>query len=170
VRAQPAAVIAARGPRVALLGALALVSLGMEVNNYSSAYRDVPPILAEAVVRTGPYLGLHGSRFNVVVAEELTRELRARVTPGERMLAYYTMPAGYLFAGARPALPTALTEAYATVPVLLPYYQRHRTGRGLVLVVSRRSGSWRELEALIEQPARLIKDGGWYRLYREPPP
>ena len=169
-RVQPTVTPPSRAARVVLASGLALVPAGMQANNYAFAYRDVPPLEADATVHTGPYLGLRGERRMVELAEELTLELRARVRPGERMLAYYATPAGYLFAAARPAFPITWTDAYESLPGLLPYYRRHRTGRGLVLVLHPTPSNWPELRALVEDPARLIKDAGRYQLYREPPP
>ena len=62
------------------------------------------------------------------------------------------------------------TDSRARLPLLLPYYTKHRTGDGVVLVISGMTGVSRELEALVEDKSRLLKDGGWFKLYREPPP
>jgi hypothetical protein len=53
---------------------------------------------------------------------------------------------------------------------MLPYWQTRRTGQGIVLVLSGNTGVSPELESLVEDPARLLKDRGWFKVYREPPP
>jgi hypothetical protein len=37
-------------------------------------------------------------------------------------------------------------------------------------VITGNTGTSAELEALVEVPERLLKDKGWFKIYREPPP
>jgi hypothetical protein len=150
---------------------LATVPLGTLQLNLALTYRAGPIASHTARVRSGPYKWIHSAPDKVQHAEDMTRAIREALPAGEpRMLAYYDFPAPYLSMPVRPAMPTVWTDSRARIPVLLPYYQQHRTGNGIVFVVAGATGTCRELEALVEQPSRLIKDYGWFRLYREPPP
>jgi hypothetical protein len=157
--------------RLALLAALASVPASMLANNYDATYWDGPISVHTKRVNAGPFLGLRTMPAKAAWAEEITREVRAVAKPGERMLAFYDFPAGYLIAPSKPGLPTSWTDRRARLVEMLPYYQKHRTGNGLVLAyMLGRDGGSPQLEALCEHPSRLLKDGGWYRIYREPPP
>lgn len=162
--------------RVAGVAALAVIPLTMTSINWLATYSDGPVDTAALVrVKTGPFRGLRGTPLKVTRVEEMARELRALVKPGDRMLSYYDFPGAYLSVPCRPAVQTVWTDHRAKVDRLLPYYQSHRTGQGVAFLVLAYPGmafpgTSPELEKLVESPERLIKDGGWYRIYREPPP
>lgn len=143
----------------------AMVSVGQGVT-----YSDGPIVPTMVRVRTGPFRGMFGTAQKAAHAEELTREIRALVQPGDTMLSYYDFPGAYLSVPARPGLQTVWTDRRAKLDVLLPYYQAHRTGRGFALVITGSQGTSPTLEALVESPDRLVVDRGWFRIYREPPP
>jgi hypothetical protein len=156
--------------RTALAVAMAVVPLAIVSVNVGITYSD-GPITPEFVrVESGPFRGLRGTAAKAARAEELTRELRALVQPGDHMLSYYDFPGAYLSTPARPGMQTVWTDRRAKLEVLLPYWQAHRTGRGVVLVLPGSAGTSPQLEALTEVPERLIVDRGWFRIYREPPP
>jgi hypothetical protein len=156
--------------RLPVLAGLALVPLSMLHVSYGGTYWDGPVSAQTTRVRIGPFRGLHTLPGKAAQAEELTREIRAHAKPGQRMLVFYETPAAYLVVPARPALPTSWTDRRARLSAYLPYYHAHRTGEGLVVRIMNSHGVSPELEALVEVPGRLLKDAGWFRLYREPPP
>jgi len=149
--------------------ALALVPL-MLVKLNETTYFDGPVKDQTSLVKVGPFRGMYTLPERETLATSLVKEIRPLYKPGERMLVFFDLPAAYLVVPTRPAIQTSWTYHLAIIPPLLPYYDRHRTGDGLVVVVNGRSGRSRELENLTEDPSRLLKDVGWIRIYREPPP
>jgi hypothetical protein len=164
---------AADGMKPVLLvpGVLGLLVMPVQLLrlNYQSTYHGGPVETMTAQVRVGPFRGLWGNPRHISQAELLSQEIPPLHKPGERMLAYYTVPAAYLTVQTRPALPTSWTDIRAKGARYLPYYQQHRTGNGLVIVTSEQ-GQSPELERLTQDPKRLLKNLGWIRIYREPPP
>lgn len=158
---------AARLGMVLVLAALPLTALSV---NAANTYSDGPT--AGEMVRTkiGPFRGLKGSPSKVARMEELSRELRGLTSQGDRMLSYYDFPGAYLVTATRPGLQTVWTDRRARLGPMLPYWGKHRSGQGVVLVLTGNSGTSPELEALVEVPERLLKDRGWFKIYREPPP
>jgi hypothetical protein len=157
-----------RAPSAVLLVALAAVPLGLSRIALKHTYWDGPVARQSARVKIGPFRGLRTLPVKASQIEELTREIRAHVRPGERLLVYYGTPAAYLAAPVRPALPTSWSDERARFDAMLDYYRRHRTGHGLAVVLGGRVSP--ALESLVERPDRLLKNAGWFRLYREPPP
>ncbi len=156
--------------RTVAVAVAALVPLSMLSNYTTTLYRGAAITEGMPKVTIGPFRGLRGLPLDATRAEELTRELRPFVGPGEKMLAFYDYPAAYLVTATRPALPTSWSDPRANFAFMLPYYQRQRTGRGIVFVQTNISSPSKDLEKLVETPERLLKDCGWFRIYREPPP
>jgi hypothetical protein len=156
-----------RACAVAVLAVLPLAAISV---NAGTTYSDGPIVPEMAVVRIGPFRGLRGTPQKVSRVEELTTELRPFVHPGDSMLSYYDFPGAYLSVASRPGLQTVWTDRRARLGPMLPYWQSHRTGNGIVLVITGNTGTSAELEALVEVPERLLKDKGWFKIYREPPP
>lgn len=156
--------------RIGIVLTLFVVPYTIVSVNRTTTYSD--GVIADnwVKVRLGPFRGLWAPVAKVKMAEELTRELRAVVRPGDRMLSYYDFPGAYLSLPTRPAMPTVWTDKRARLEVLFPYYHEHRTGEGVVLVVGHNPGVSPALEGMVEEPARLLSDHGWFRIYREPPP
>ncbi|MBX3203331.1 MAG: hypothetical protein KF894_34725 [Labilithrix sp.] len=155
-----------------LIGVLVMSALPLSTVsvNLTTTYRSGEIATHTARVKTGPYKGIWSAPATVQRAEAMTRDVRDTIGDAERMLVYYDFPAPYLAAMARPAMPTVWTDTRAKIHLLLPYYQQHRTGNGIVFVVNGMANFCPELEAMVHQPDRLLKNGGWYRIYREPPP
>jgi hypothetical protein len=168
--AEPAATLPP-GPlaHLAVILGVALIPVQLLSGNYDSTYRDGPVEAQTTPVRVGPYRGMQGTPAKASQAEQLAQEIPPLAEPGERMLSYYSLPAAYLAVPTRPALPTSWTDTRAEGAHYMPYYQKHRTGRGLVVVTNER-GKSPDLERLTQDPARLLKNLGWIRIYREPPP
>lgn len=152
---------------VAIMAMLPLAALSV---NAGSTYSDGAIVPEMPRVQVGPFRGLRGTPQKVARMEELTRELRTVVRPGENMLSYYDFPGAYLVVPTRPGLQTVWTDRRARLGPMLPYWNTHRTGNGIVLVITGNSGVSPELEALVEVPERLLKDRGWFKVYREPAP
>lgn len=152
---------------VLVMAALPLTALSV---NRAHTYSDGPTSGEMVRVHVGPFRGLSGTPQKVARMEQLTRELAGMVRPGDRMLSYYDFPGAYLVTGTRPGLQTVWTDRRARLGPMLPYWGKHRTGQGVVLVITGNSGTSPELEALVEVPDRLLKDRGWFKVYREPPP
>lgn len=161
--------LAAVVPRVAAFFTLMAIPLTMVLLNSETTYFSGFAQNQTAAVRVGPFQGLYATPRTAAIAESLV-EIRRYHEPGERLLVYHDFPAAYLAVAARPALNTAWTDARADIPPLLPYYNSHRTGRGLAIAFHHTLARTRHLEELIETPDRLLYDAGWYRIYREPPP
>jgi hypothetical protein len=157
--------------RVVAVLVLASIPLGQVAINAKGSYRAGPVATHTAKVSFGPYRWLRSAPDTVRSTEELTSEVRATLPPdAKRMLVYYDFPAPYLAAPVRPALPTVWTDSRAQISVLLPYYAEHRTGTGIAFAVTGTRGRTRDVEDLVESPGRLLRDKGWFRIYREPPP
>jgi hypothetical protein len=156
--------------RAGLACALAIVPLAFVHLNYHTAYDGVAFARMTREITTGPFRGLRTAPDKAARIEDLGKQLRALAPPGERMLNYYNFPAAYLMAEARPAVTTSWTDHRGKAEPLLDYYRQQRTGRGIVVVTRGGKPIAPSLEQLVEVPARLLKDGGWYRIYREPPP
>lgn len=156
--------------RIAGVLAIGFVSTTIVSVNYAWTYSDGPVVPELDRVRIGPYRGLRAPSPKVHRTEELTREIRAVLKPGDVMLSYYDNPGPYLMTPSVPGVQTVWTDRRARLALLLPYYQRKVTGRGIALVMTGSSGTCIELESYVEQSDRLLKDGGWYRIYREPAP
>lgn len=156
--------------RLAGVLAIGFVSLTMVAVNYAWTYSDgaVAPDMER--VKIGPYRSLKAGVTKVRRTEELTRELRAVMPPGGIMLSYYDNPGPYLMVPSRPGVPTVWTDRRARLSLLVPYYKKRVTGQGVAIVITGNAGTSPELESYVEQPDRLLKDGGWYRIYREPAP
>ncbi|MBX3220857.1 MAG: hypothetical protein KF795_10075 [Labilithrix sp.] len=152
---------------VLVMSAIPLSTLSI---NLRTTYRSGEVSTLTAKVTTGPYKGIWSAPSTALGAEDLTRDVRATLGDAKRMLVYYDFPAPYLAAPVRPAMPTVWTDSRAKIGVLLPYYQAHRTGDGIAFVLTGMSSFCPELEAIVQKPERLLKDNGWYRIYREPPP
>jgi len=157
-------------PRAVLAVAMATVPYFIVNVNIGVTYSDGVITPDWVTVHTGPFRGLRAPSPKAIRAEELTREIRALVRPGDRMLSYYDFPGAYLSTPTRPGMQTVWTDRRAKLEVLLPYWQAHRTGQGVVLVLPGSKGTSPQLEALSEVPERLLVDRGWFRIYREPPP
>ena len=157
----------ARLGMVLVIAALPLTALSV---NAANTYSDGPTSGEMMRTKIGPFRGLKGTPAKVTRVEELSRELRGMVTPGDHMLSYYDFPGAYLMTASRPGLQTVWTDRRAKLGPMLPYWGRHRTGQGVVMVITGSSGTSPELEALVEVPERLLKDRGWFKVYREPPP
>ena len=84
------------------------------------------------------------------------------------LLVWTTPEAEPAFSGDTELITTLVPRA--TIGPLLPYYHQHRTGRGLVVSITGNVGRSRDLETLVEHHSRLLKDAGWFRIWREPPP
>lgn len=155
-----------------LVGVLAIgfVSLTMVSVNYAWTYSDGAVVPGLDRVRIGPYRSLKAPAAKVQRTEELTRELRAVMPPGGIMLSYYDNPGPYLMVPSRPGVQTVWTDRRARLSLLLPYYKTRVTGQGVAIVINGSAGTCPELERYVEQPDRLLKDGGWYRIFREPSP
>jgi hypothetical protein len=156
--------------RLIAVGVMATLPLAAISVNAATTYNDGPITPNMPRVTIGPFRGLYGTPQRVARIEELTRELRTMVRPGDVMLSYYDFPGAYLIVPSRPGLQTVWTDRRAKLGPMLPYYGPRRTGHGIVLVITGSSGVSPELEALVEQPDRLLKDRGWFKVYREPPP
>lgn len=159
-------------PRAGAVLVLALVPLGMLSVNMETTYRAGDTVTHTAVVRTGPYRGIRSAPREVKQVEEMTRSVRAQLEAAgnpERMLSYYDLPAPYLAALVRPAMPTVWTDRRAQLHLLLPYYQAHRTGKSIVFVVAGAKNVSPQLEALAES-GEVLDEKGWFKIYREPMP
>ncbi len=156
--------------RLPVVAALAVVPLAMTWVNYDCTYWDGPVAKQTELVKIGPFKGLYGTPYKRDLAHLLTTEIRALAPAGERMLAYYNIPAAYLSVPTRPAVQTSWTDSRMIIPPFLPYYDEKRSGRGIVVVGANQHGTSRHLEALVEDPTRLLRDVGHFRIYREPPP
>jgi len=171
-----AAPMAARVEQLPVLGRLlgvlvmATLPLGTLSVNLETTYRSGPIATLTHKVKIGPYKGIWSQPPTVEGAETMTREVRAALGSADRMLVYYDFPAPYLVAPVRPGMPTVWTDSRAKLTLLLPYYDKHRTGNGIVFQLTGMASFCPELEALTVVRDRLIKDAGWFRLYREPPP
>ncbi len=152
---------------VVVMATVPLTSLSV---NAAHTYSDGPIVPDMPRVHVGPFKGLRGTPQKVERVEELTRELRTMVRPGDVMLSYYDFPGAYLITPSKPGLQTVWTDRRAKLGPMLPYWEKRRTGQGIVLVIAGASGVSPELESLVEVPERLLKDKGWFRVYREPPP
>jgi hypothetical protein len=156
--------------RVAGVLVMSTIPFTMLSVNCTTTYRSGEIASLTAKVRSGPYRGIWSAPDRVRQAEQLDRDVRETIGAAPRMLAYYDIPAPYLSALARPAIPTVWTDSRARLSLLLPYYQQHRTGEGIVVTISGMPNHCPEMEAIAADPKRLLKDGGWYKIYREPPP
>jgi hypothetical protein len=137
-------------------------------------YRDEPVDKLVETVKVGPFSGLRTTAGRARVLEAITRAIRAHAEPDARILSYYDFPAAYLMADMRPAVPSVWTDArIGTAPVMMDYYRRHLTGRGLVLRWTAAGGNHTgitALERLAESPDRVLARGSGFVLYREPAP
>jgi hypothetical protein len=151
------------------LGLVALIPAAMFRLSFAGIYRERPAPELTTRVHRGPYRGLYTTAANAAKIESMCDEIRPLVhSPGERMLVYYDFPAAYLCAPVRPSLPTSWADSRTHFPAMMPYFHSHRSGHGIV--VSVRGGVVSPaFENMLEDPARLLKNGGWYRIYREPP-
>jgi hypothetical protein len=154
-------------------GAVAAIAYYHVELAYSFVYRDAPIEALDTRVRTGPYKGMYTTAQTNAQLIELQTVLRKYEDQQGRILSFYDFPAGYLFTRMRVGMPSSWTDARIPAsPFMLDYYKRHLTGHGLVVrwPVPNRLGRT-ELEALVEDPSRLLFKGrnGWM-LYREPPP
>jgi hypothetical protein len=156
--------------RAVAVAVMALLPLAAVSVNAGTTYSDGAIGPDMGVVHVGPFRGLKGTKDKVARVEELTRELGPLAHPGDNMLSYYDFPGAYLVTGTRPGLQTVWTDRRARLGPMLPYWRTHRTGQGVVLVITGNAGTSPELEALVEVPERLLKDRGWFKVYREPPP
>ncbi len=149
---------------------VATVPLGFVEAGYSTIYgaRGIEEQTTE--MTSGPFKGLFTEARTAGRLAELSAVLAEFTSPGERLLVYYGYPAAYLLSTTRPALPTSWSDRRARYEGMLDYYREHRTGKGTAVVIKVGDGISPALESLVEDPARLIRNGGWYRLYREPPP
>lgn len=158
--------------RLGCLLVLATIPLfGVLSLNLKTTYRSGPIDSLTARVSMGPYKGIYSVPERVKGAEDMTRDVRAALAgapESTRMLSYYDFPAPYLSTLTRPAMPTVWTDSRAKLVRLLPYYASHRTGQGIVFTLAPQQTFCPELEALVLDETRLLKDGGWYKIYREP--
>jgi hypothetical protein len=156
--------------RALAVAVMALLPLAAVSVNASTTYSDGAIVPNMAVVTVGPFRGLRGEAQKVARVEELTRTLEPLMRGSDRMLSYYDFPGAYLIAPTRPGLQTVWTDQRARLGPMLPYWKTHRTGAGVVLVITGSAGTSPELEALAEVPQRLLVDHGWFKVYREPAP
>ncbi len=156
--------------RVVGIVAIGFVSITMVKVNYLATYSDGPVTPELERVRFGPFRSLRAPPQKVQRTEELTQELRAVMPKNGVMLSYYDNPGPYLMVPSRPGVQTVWTDRRAHLELLVPYYKRRVTGQGVAVVINGAKGTCPLLESYVEDPARLLKDGGWYRIYREPAP
>jgi hypothetical protein len=122
-------------------------------------------------VRSGPFASLYTLPAKAQRAEEVNQAIRALVKPGDSFVSFYDFPAGYLSVPVKPGMPTSWADQRAAYQgPQLDYYRRRRDGKGYALVLTGTKARDAALDALVAVPARLVRDGGWYRIYREPPP
>lgn len=159
-----------RLPSGLLFVGLAVIPLWMVYKNYQDCYYEGPVVRQTTRVDGGPFSGMYtdaGKAKRVVALQAAVKQVHPA---GERMVVYWDNPGIYLMAAARPALPIAWTDPRTRIAVMLDYYRAHRTGRGTVVVLSKDRGSAPEMETLVEVGSRLLLDGGFFKIYREPPP
>ncbi len=159
-----------RTGNAAMTIAMILISLALVRVHVRATYFDGPWMMQTTEVTEGPYKGLRGAPVKAAFAESATREVRHFWRPGERMLVYYNRPGVYLSVPARPSVEVSWTDHRARMAPLLPYFDDHRTGQGIVVVMKGERGTSRELEMLVEDPDRLLVDAPEFRIYREPSP
>ncbi len=87
----------------ALAGVLLVTVAHLAVYEYRGVYHDSPVRYLSAEVDGGPFAGLRTlpetARFDAQLRADVARYVR----PGENVLFFDNLPAGYLYAGARPA-------------------------------------------------------------------
>jgi hypothetical protein len=108
--------------------ALAVIPAGMVWRDLTALYRDAPVSRLTATVASGPYRGIRTTPERAVFAVELEADLRAASRPGDRVLFFDDLPAGYLFTSMRPATNAVwlsrLDNRGANAGATLAYYER----------------------------------------------
>jgi hypothetical protein len=163
-----------RAVDLAAMITMTVMSAALVMEYQRGVYRDEHTDKLDTTVALGPFRGLRTTRSRARLIEDVTRAVRAHADPSgdARIVAYYDFPAAYLMTRMRPAMPSVWTDArIAVAPVMMDYYRRHLTGRGLVLrwPVANHTGVT-ALERLAESPDRILERRPGFTLYREPPP
>jgi hypothetical protein len=166
-----ASAAAGPGTRWLALAAMASAPLIMVSSFQKGTYWDGPVAAQTTKVMTGPFSGMYTLPFKAQRAEEMNAAIRALVPRGSSFVSFYDFPAAYLSVPVRPGLPTSWTDSRASYgggPA--DYYRRRRTGTGYAFVLTGVKARDAALDGAVVDPKRLLKDGAWYRIYREPPP
>lgn len=157
--------------RLLLSVSLAAVPFGIMDPFLEWTYGDHAVSSGQTLVKNGPFKGLYTLPWKAARAEEIHAALTSLVKPGDRLLSYYDFPAAHLSVPTRPAVPTSWTDIRGIYDgAMMDYYKARLTGQAYVIVINGRTGRTPAFEALTQNPARLVKSGTWWRIYREPDP
>lgn len=116
----------------------ALIVLACLVSTwYPGFYREDPYPALTAVVKSGPYMGIHTSPEKSRFLETLMADVAAVSKPGDRLLFYDRFPAGYLLTDLRAATDNILLYATTQRGMTVDYFQRTKSPPDLVFRMKR---------------------------------
>ncbi|MCL4368415.1 MAG: hypothetical protein M1337_04535 [Actinobacteria bacterium] len=121
-------------PVVPIAGVLLL----MVVFQYRAFYNDAPLGGLTQRIASGPFQGIKTSPQSAALVTDMERDVRRLSRPGDRILFFDDLPAGYLMTSLRPAANTTWSPSPYYVPgadasALLRYYERQHVRPSIVV-------------------------------------
>jgi hypothetical protein len=157
----------ARAPLLLLGPAILVLSLLARFS--STVYRDAAPAELTVRVESGPFRGLYTTPEHARFSADLEDALRRHETPDGKLLAYWDLPAAYLFTKMRPASNSVWISQMADPDAALASYRSHADGSGFALKVKASGPSVTPLDQFVEAGGRPLESTPRFLITAEPP-